>query len=160
LKGFFPGGRVTSQDEREDSPNALESGLIVRDRAGVHKRILRAEGETVFWEYVDQKPSAQQQEHSSPYAEFADSHFVVPQSRAKAAFTQQASATEQAHTEKSAGSESVRKDTIYVDRQGRRVQVVEVSDKMVQWIGVDRDEGGLTPIAEFLKDHQPEEKAA
>jgi hypothetical protein len=51
----------------------------VKDRGGARKRIKRVEDDTVYWEYVNQPPSGGARENSTPYEEFVDSHFVLPQ---------------------------------------------------------------------------------
>jgi hypothetical protein len=158
--GYFPGGNITKQEEQEQCANALESGLIVRDQAGVRKRILRTEGDTVFWEYLDHEGSGEQaEEHSSQFAEFADTHFVVPMSR------QTTATAPQPREQAGGGSEdtvtvTIRKDTVYVDSEGKRVRVMEVGQKMVQWIEVGDGSEGVTPVPEFLKNYHLEGRAA
>ncbi len=155
---LFPGGGTTNRDEREQDENALESGLIVRDRTGVRKRILRSQGDTIFWEYADRFSAPDEaQEHSSQFDEFADTHFVVPQPRQSQ--STQNEVGEQSQTENNLAGK-IHKDTIYVDDEGRRVRVIEAGQKMVQWIEVDNDSGGVTPLTEFLKNYHPEGKAA
>ena len=122
----------------------------------MRKRILRTEGETVIWEYEDADHSPEQSgEQSSPFSEFADTHFVVPRPRRTAN-----SGTQSGEEEPGSPAENIQKDTIYVDDQGKRVRVMEVGQKMVQWIEVDENSGGVTPASEFLKNYHPEGKAA
>ena len=130
--------------------------MIVRDQTGVRKRILRTEGETVIWEYEDGARSPEQPgEQSSPFSEFADTHFVVPQPRRTSS-----PGAQRGGEEAGPPAENIQKDTIYVDDQGKRVRVMEVGQKMVQWIEVDDNSGGVTPASEFLKNYHPEGKAA
>lgn len=58
---------------------ALQPGLLVKDRLGDRKRITRVLDHIVYWEYVNPVPESRAGEHSTPYEEFADSHFVLPQ---------------------------------------------------------------------------------
>lgn len=58
---------------------ALQPGFLVKDRGGARKRITRVEDDTVYWEYVNQPPTGAPRENSTPYEEFVDSHFVLPQ---------------------------------------------------------------------------------
>jgi hypothetical protein len=134
----------------------LQRGLIVRDEAGVRKRILRTEGDNVFWEYLDANSGERHEEHSTAFSEFADTHFVVPQPR-------RSTTVVASQSQQEAGSEAadkIRKDAIYSDAQGRRVRVMDVDPKMVQWIEVDEESGGVTPVSEFLQTYHPEGKAA
>ena len=62
-----------------DCRGALQPGLLVKDRMGVRKRITRVEHDVVYWEYVKQPPTGAPRENSTPYEEFVDSHFVLPQ---------------------------------------------------------------------------------
>ena len=66
---------------RDDSGcrGALQSGLLVKDRLGVRKRITRVQDDTVYWEYVGQPPAGAPREGSTSYDDFVDSHFVLPQ---------------------------------------------------------------------------------
>ena len=68
-----------SSGNESDCRGALQPGLLVRDRAGRRKRITRVEGDLVFWNYVEPTSDSGEPEHSMPYEEFADSHFVLPQ---------------------------------------------------------------------------------
>ena len=61
---------------------ALQPGLLVKDRQGNRKRITRVEGDIIYWEYVNQPPPGAPRENSTHYEDFADSHFVLPQSAA------------------------------------------------------------------------------
>lgn len=54
----------------------LQLGVIVKDRAGLRKRITRLEGGKVFWIYADRSDKRQ---HSSDYERFIDTHFLVPE---------------------------------------------------------------------------------
>jgi hypothetical protein len=131
---------------------------VVRDNAGVRKRVLRTEGDTVFWEYVGGNNSAEQtEEHSTPFGEFADTHFVVPQSRQGKGSDEVSDA---AVSQIGSPGNEIRKDAIYADTQGRRVRVMEVGQKMVQWVELEQESGGVTPVSEFLKRYHPEGKAA
>ena len=56
----------------------LKPGLLVKDRLGARKRITRVQDDIVYWEYLN-KPFGTSQENSTPYEDFADSHFVLPQ---------------------------------------------------------------------------------
>jgi hypothetical protein len=67
-----------ASSEGSNCRGALRPGLLVKDRSGVRKRLTRVEDDTVYWEYVS-SPSGDSQEHSTPYEDFADSHFVLPQ---------------------------------------------------------------------------------
>ena len=58
---------------------ALQPGLLVKDRLGTRKRITRVEDDRVYWEYVNQPPAGAPRENSTPYDDFIDSHFVLPQ---------------------------------------------------------------------------------
>lgn len=57
---------------------ALQSGLLVKDRLGVRKRVIRVEDEVVYREYVNPPADARPGEHSTSYDDFVDSHFVLP----------------------------------------------------------------------------------
>ncbi|HLK33342.1 MAG TPA: hypothetical protein VKT29_09645 [Terriglobales bacterium] len=59
----------------------MQPGLLVKDRLGNRKRIVRVQDDVVFWTYANSSPETDQTEHSTPYEEFADSHFVLPQPR-------------------------------------------------------------------------------
>lgn len=59
---------------------ALQPGLLVKDRQGTRKRITGVQDDTVYWEYVNQPPAGAPAQNSTPYEDFADSHFVLPQS--------------------------------------------------------------------------------
>jgi hypothetical protein len=69
---------MTSSNE-SGCRGALQPGLLVKDRLGTRKRITRVEGDNIFWEYVEQPPAGAERENSTPYEDFADSHFVLPQ---------------------------------------------------------------------------------
>lgn len=58
---------------------ALQPGLLVKDRLGTRKRITRVQGDIIYWEYVNQPPAGEARDNSTPYEDFADSHFVLPQ---------------------------------------------------------------------------------
>jgi hypothetical protein len=133
--------------------------LVVRDKAGVRKRVLRTEDDTVFWEYAGGNSNAERaEEHSTPFGEFADTHFVVPQSRpGKGSDEVSDAAASQTGT---IPGNDIRKDAIYADAQGRRVRVMEVGQKMVEWVELEQESGGVTPVSEFLKRYHPEGKAA
>lgn len=66
--------------DKSQCRGALQPGLLVKDRLGARKRITRVQDDTVYWEYVNQ-PAGAPQENSTPYEDFADSHFVLPQPR-------------------------------------------------------------------------------
>ena len=70
-------GQFMASSEESDCRGALQPGLLVKDRSGVRKRITHVAGDIVYWEYVT-APEGETQEHSTPYEEFADSHFVLP----------------------------------------------------------------------------------
>ncbi len=58
----------------------LRPGMIVKDRAGLRKVVTRIEHDKVYWEYLNSaKESPRQRETSTPYEDFADSHFVTPE---------------------------------------------------------------------------------
>lgn len=67
-----------ASSEEPDCRGALQPGLLVKDRLGVRKRITRVQDDMVYWEYVDE-PVGASQDNSTPYEDFADSHFVLPQ---------------------------------------------------------------------------------
>ena len=68
-----------SSSDHPSCHGALQPGLLVKDRLGVRKRITRVQDNVVFWEYVNPAHEGQPQENSTPYEDFADSHFVLPQ---------------------------------------------------------------------------------
>lgn len=69
---------MSGSDESE-CRGALQSGLLVKDRMGVRKRITRVEDDTVYWEYVNQPPQGEPREKATAYEDFTDTHFVLPQ---------------------------------------------------------------------------------
>jgi len=70
---------MSSSDDESECRGALQSGLLVKDRMGVRKRITRVEDDTVYWEYVNQPPQGEPREKATAYEDFADTHFVLPQ---------------------------------------------------------------------------------
>lgn len=68
-----------SGSEQTKCHGALQPGLLVKDRLGVHKRITRVQDDTIYWEYVGETPEGKPRENCTTYEEFADSHFVLPQ---------------------------------------------------------------------------------
>jgi len=69
---------MSSSDE-SNCRGALQPGLLVKDRMGVRKRITRVRDDVVYWEYVNQLPEGGPRENATPYEDFADTHFVLPQ---------------------------------------------------------------------------------
>jgi hypothetical protein len=56
----------------------LQPGVVVKDRAGILKRITRVDSEKVFWIYADR---SEKRQHSADYERFIDTHFLVPELR-------------------------------------------------------------------------------
>lgn len=73
-----------NSDESE-CRGALQPGLLVKDRLGARKRITRVLDGTVYWQYVNHPPTSASPENSTPYEEFINSHFVLPDSSRGAA---------------------------------------------------------------------------
>ncbi|HKU23494.1 MAG TPA: hypothetical protein VJQ50_20955 [Terriglobales bacterium] len=69
---------MNSSDE-SNCRGALQAGLLVKDRMGVRKRITRVQDDVVYWEYANQLPEGGPRENATPYEDFADTHFVLPQ---------------------------------------------------------------------------------
>jgi hypothetical protein len=53
--------------------NYLQPGVVVKDKAGIRKRITRVDGDRVYWAYADRSDRRQ---HSADYDRFIDTHFI------------------------------------------------------------------------------------
>lgn len=58
----------------------LQPGVVVKDRAGIRKAVTRIDGAKVYWIYSDRSDRRQ---HSADYERFIDTHFIVPDGRAR-----------------------------------------------------------------------------
>lgn len=56
--------------------------------------------------------------------------------------------------------DDIRRDTIYMDKNGNRVRVTGIDEENVHWAAVDENRTGNTNIANFLREYQPEREAA
>ncbi len=56
-------------------PVRLTPGMVVKDKRGVRKVITGIDDTIIHWHYLG--PHEDQSEHATPYARFADSHFVT-----------------------------------------------------------------------------------
>ena len=56
----------------------LQPGIVVKDRAGIRKRITRVESKRVYWKYAE---CSNQRQHVVDYDRFIDTHFVVAELR-------------------------------------------------------------------------------
>jgi hypothetical protein len=52
----------------------LQPGSVVKDRAGIRKRITRVDSDKVYWVYADRGDGRR---HNAKYDRFIDTHFVV-----------------------------------------------------------------------------------
>lgn len=77
--GLTPKGRIMDSNDESECRGALQPGLLVKDRLGTRKRITHVQDDIVHWEYVNQPPAGESAQNSTPYEDFADSHFVLPQ---------------------------------------------------------------------------------
>ena len=54
----------------------LQPGIVVKDRAGIRKRIIRVDRDKVYWIYADR---SERRRHNADYERFIDTHFLVPE---------------------------------------------------------------------------------
>jgi hypothetical protein len=65
------------EDEEELCPVGLKPGMVVKDKTGTRKVVIRMSRDMVFWRYLDKAIEPELPEHGTRYAEFEDSHFVT-----------------------------------------------------------------------------------
>lgn len=58
----------------------LQPGVVVKDRAGIHKAITRIHGNKVYWVYNDRIGRRQ---HVTEYDRFIDTHFIIADTQAR-----------------------------------------------------------------------------
>jgi hypothetical protein len=68
---------MKEKEDEEPSPAGLRPGMVVKDKAGTRKVVIRIGVDTVFWRYLDKTVEPELREHGTPYPEFEDTHFVT-----------------------------------------------------------------------------------
>lgn len=54
----------------------LQPGVVVKDRAGIRKKITCVDSDSVYWVYADRSDG---RKHRVDYERFIDTHFLVPE---------------------------------------------------------------------------------